>query len=145
MDHNGSTQNRVFTNQFDHAVFDGTFSNTRSVGCNVTQVTDVSVFVSWGTMSLAKWIEMWASRGTTVGIVTEFVDMETSFGIWGVTSDLITDGNWFVFGTLRKVDNTRDTSVTSKNSNYKTELLVTILVYASHFDSKRMIHFPAQR
>ena len=106
-------RDRVNTEQLDQQVLLGTFGNTRAVSGDVTQVTNVSFVVFWGTVSLSKWVEVRTSRGTTVGVVTEGVDVETSQSIWIVTGDFPGDGGWITFSFLFEVNDTRDSLVSS--------------------------------
>ena len=127
VNNNGSTQDRVWTNQLDQGVRDGTFGNTRGISADVTQVTNVSGFVGWGTMGLAKWIEVGTSRGTTVGVVTKLMDVETTLSVWRVTGNLVRNCGWGRFRFLGEVNDTRNTGITSENSNC-TNLLEIIAI-----------------
>lgn len=70
-------------------------------------------FIRWSTVGLGEWVEMRTSRSTTIGVVTEFMDVETSFSVSIVTSDVVGDCCGFVFRSLFKSDGTRDTGVTT--------------------------------
>jgi len=91
----------------------GTLGNTLTVSGDVTQVTDVSLVILWSTVGLGEWVEVRTSRSTTVGVVTEGVDVETSQGVWVVTGDLPGDGGWSRLGLLLEVNDTRDGFVSS--------------------------------
>lgn len=126
VDDNGSTENGGWANQLHQLVGDGALGNTLGIGGNVSQITNVSHLVGWSTVGLAKWVEMWAGRGTTVGVVTKLVDVEPTLRVGIVTSDFVRDRGWLVLGRLLKVDNSTDTSITTQNSNF------TVLVPANN-------------
>jgi len=117
VNNDGSTNDGVGTKQLHQSVLLGTLGDTLGVGGNVTQVTNVSVVIFWGTVLLAKWVEVRTSRGATVGVVTKSVDVETSQSIGVVTSDLPRDGGWVRLGGLLKVDDTTDGFFSSKDGN----------------------------
>lgn len=114
---NGSTDDGVLTEQLDQVVLLGALGNTVGVGGDVTQVTDVSLVVLWGTVVLTGRVEVRTSGSTTVGVVTKGVDVETSQSVSAVTGDLPGDGGWLRFGSLDESNDTVDVLVTSKNSN----------------------------
>ena len=119
MDNNRSANNGVFTEQLDQNVLLGALGDTLRVGGDVTQVANVSVVVFWGTVSLAKWVEVRTSRSATVGVVTKGVDVETSQGIGRVTGDVPADSGWSGLGLLLESNRTGNGLVSSKNSNCK--------------------------
>jgi hypothetical protein len=128
VDNNGSTQDRSWTNQLDQVIRDGTLSDTFSIGLDVTQVTDVSDLVGWGTVGLAEWVEVWTSRGTAVGVVTKLVNVEATLSIDIVTSDLVGDSSWLVLRGLFKANNTGNTGVTTQYSNFVDTLVYIAIV-----------------
>lgn len=115
---NRSTDNGVLTEQLDKGVLLGTLGNTSRIGGDVTQVTNVSGVVLWGTVVLAEWVEVRTSRSTTVGVVTKSVDVETSQSVWLIASDVPRDGGWGRFGFLLESDDTTDRLVSFKNGNW---------------------------
>lgn len=123
---NGSTEDRSWTEQLDQVVSDGTLSDTRGIGLDVTQVTNVSGLIRWGTVGLAEWVEVWTGRGTTVGVVTKLVNVETTLSVRVVTSDFVGNSGWLVLGSLLEVNGTGDTGITTQDSNFMC-VLVCIL------------------
>lgn len=115
VDDNRSTEDWVFTNQFDKQVLLGTFGNTLGVGWDITQVTDVSLVIFWCTVCFAEWVKVRTSRGTTVGVVTKGVDVETSQCVWVVTFNFPWDGGWLGFWSLFKLDNSANGGITSND------------------------------
>lgn len=115
---NRSAKNAVGTNQLHPGILLGSLSNTVRVGGDVSQVSNVSLVVLGSTVLVAKWVEMRASRSTTVGVVTKSVDVETSQGIWIVTSDLPGDGGWVRLGSLLELNDSGNGLVSSYDGNY---------------------------
>lgn len=118
MNNNRSADNSVSTEQLHQKVLLGTLGNTRSIGGDVTQVTNVSVVVLWSTVGLGEWVEVRTSRGTTVGVVTELVNVHTSEGIGVVARDVPRNRGWVGFVLLLEVDNSANLRVSSDNSNW---------------------------
>ncbi|EER35420.1 superoxide dismutase [Candida tropicalis MYA-3404] len=114
MNNNGSTKDVV---NFNQGVFDLTFSNTIGISGNVTQVTNVTDVISWTTVFFTFRVEVRTSRSTTIGVVTELMDVETSQGIWIVTRNFPGDSGWFGFRRLFEVNDTGDFRITSNDSN----------------------------
>lgn len=77
----------MWTEQLDQRVLLGTLGQTGGVGLDVTQVTDVSGVIFWSTVGLTERVEVRTSRGTTVGVVTELVDVEPTQSVRVVTTD----------------------------------------------------------
>lgn len=61
---------------------------------------------------------MRTSRGTTVGVVTELVNVHTSEGIGVVARDVPRNRGWVGFVLLLEVDNSANLRVSSDNSNW---------------------------
>jgi hypothetical protein len=66
-------------------------------------------------MLLAKRIEMRSSRGTTVGIVTELMDVHATLGVGVVACDVVGDGCRGGFGGLLEGDGSLDVGVTAED------------------------------
>lgn len=115
---NGSTEDGGWANQLDQRIMDGALGDTRGVGGDVTQVTNVSDLIGWGTVGLSEWVEVRTGRGATVGVVTKLVDVEPTLGIGIVTSDLVGDGGWLILRNLFETNNTGHTGVTTQDSNF---------------------------
>ena len=62
---------------------------------------------------------MRTSRGTAVRIVTELMDVETSFGVGIIAADVVGDGGGTGFGRLLKGHGPRDFRVSSKDGDYR--------------------------
>ncbi|KAH3683167.1 hypothetical protein WICPIJ_005864 [Wickerhamomyces pijperi] len=67
----------------------------------------------WSTVGLTEWVEVRTSRGTTVSVVTEFMNVETTFSVSIVTGDFVRNGGWFVFRDLFKGNSTGNTGITT--------------------------------
>lgn len=114
---NRSTKNAVGTNQLHPGILLGTLGNTVRVSRNVTQISNVSLVILRGTVVVTKWVEVRTSGSTTVGVVTKSVNVETSQGIWIVTSDLPGDGGWVRLGGLLEMDDSGNGFVSSYDGN----------------------------
>lgn len=114
---NRSSKNGVGTNQLDKSILLGTLGNTLRVSDDVTQVTNVSVLVLWGTMGLTKGVEVGAGGSTAVGVVTKSVDVETSQGVRVISGDFPGNNRGLCLGGLLERDDTGDFLVTSDNCN----------------------------
>lgn len=119
VDNNSSAENGVLTKKGDELVSLGALGNTISIGLDVTHVTNMAGLVLGGAVSKTEGVEMGASRGATVGVVTELVNMEASEGIGIVTSDLPGDGGGLRSRGLLKSNQARDGGVSTNNSDYK--------------------------
>ena len=64
---------------------------------------------------LAKRIEMRAGRGTTVGVVTELMDVHATLGIGVVARDVVGDGCWGGLGGLLEGDSSLNVGVTAED------------------------------
>jgi hypothetical protein len=67
-----------------------------------------------------------SSRGATVGIVTELVDVHATLSTWVVAGDVPGDGSWGGLVGLLEVDGTLDTLVTFDLCNCRAELAWTL-------------------
>ena len=64
---------------------------------------------------LAKGVEMRAGRGTTVGVVTELMDVHATLGVGVVACDVVGDGCWGGLGGLLEGDGSLDVGVTAED------------------------------
>lgn len=64
---------------------------------------------------LAKGIEMRSGRGTTVGVITELMDVHATFGVGVVACDVVGDGCWGGLGGLLEGDGSLDVGVTAED------------------------------
>lgn len=73
-------ENALLANQLDVLVLDCSLSISLRICLEVTQVTDVSVLIFWGTVLLAMWVEVRSSACAAVGVVTELMDVHATLG-----------------------------------------------------------------
>lgn len=118
VDNHRSANDRVGTKQLHQKVLSGALGHARSVGGDVAQVANVSVVVLWGTVGLGEGVEVRASRGATVGVVTKLVDVHASQRVGIIARDVPRDGGWVVFVFLFEVDNSANLRISSDNSNW---------------------------
>ena len=64
---------------------------------------------------LAEGVEMRAGRGTTVGVVTELMNVHATFGVGVVARDVVGDGCWGGLGGLLEGDGSLDVGVTAED------------------------------
>lgn len=117
MDNNSTSNDRVGTNQLDLQVLLGSTRASIGISGNVSQVSNVSVFVFGGTVLLTKGVEVGASRSASVGVVTKLVNVESTESIGIIASNVPAHSGVIVFRGLLKVNSTLDIRVSSKNSD----------------------------
>jgi hypothetical protein len=119
VDNNGSTNDAVGSNKLDQRVSDRALGIALTISLHVSKVTDMTGLVRRSTMGLVVRVEVRASGGAAVGVVTEGVDVESSLGVGIVASDVPGDGSRGRLGLLLEDDGTGDLGVTSENAHYK--------------------------
>lgn len=127
MDDQSAAQNGLGTNQLDKAVLLGAVGVTLSIGLEVTKVTDMTVRVSRSTVVLAEGVEVRASGGAAVGVVTELVNVESTLSVGVVAGNVPGDGGRGTLGSLLEGDGAGDLSVTTEDSNWKETKVVSEL------------------
>ena len=70
---------------------------------------------------LAEGVEMRAGRGTTVGVVTELMDVHATLGVGVVACDVVGDGCWGGLGGLLEGDGSLDVGVTAEDCDCEVE------------------------
>lgn len=77
----GSADDRVGTDKRELRIADLDLGDTRGVGLEVAQVTDVPNFSGSVTVGGTGRVEVRTGGGAAVGVVTELVDVEASLGV----------------------------------------------------------------
>jgi len=117
MDNNSPSQDAVRTNQLDDAINQRSPGNSMVVGLDVSQVTRMPVSVGGGAVSVSKGVEVRTSRGTSVGVVAELVDVHATGSVDVRVLDLVLDGGGSVLAILGEPDDARDAGITADDSN----------------------------
>jgi len=117
VDDNSAADDALGANQLDEAVRNGALGVALGVGLDVAQVADVTGVIGRGTVSLAVGVEVRASGGAAVGVVTEGVDVETALGVRVVAGQVVSDNGGGRLGGLLEGNGTRHLGVTADNSN----------------------------
>jgi len=69
-------------------------------------------------MGLAEGIKMRTRRSTSVGVVTELVDVHATQGVRVIASDIVGDSGGRVFALLLESDGSSDVRVSADDSDY---------------------------
>lgn len=111
----GSADDRVRPNERELRVGDLNLGDTRTVGLEVTQVTNVPDLGSSVTVGGTGGVEVGTGGGTAVRVVTELVDMETSLGVGVHVLDFTRNGDGTASRLLGEGDDTLDGGVALEN------------------------------
>ena len=117
VDNDGSTDDAVRANQLDKRVGDRALSISLAIGLQVSEVSNVTGLVRGSTVGLVVRVEVRTSGSASVGVITEGVDVESSFGVGIVTGDVPGDGGRGRFGLLLEDDGAGDLRVTAENAH----------------------------
>jgi hypothetical protein len=118
MDNNGSTENGVLAKERNELVGLGALGSALSVSLNVAKVTDMADLILRSTVGLAKGVKVGAGRSAAIGVVTKLVNVETTESIGIVALDIPRDGGRGLSRSLLKSNDTRDSRISSNNSDY---------------------------
>lgn len=117
VDDDGSANDGVRAKEGEALVGNVDGSNTVAVSLDITEVTNVPLRVRGSTVVLAVGVEVGTGRGTAVGVVSKFVDVEASLGVGVEVLDVTRNGNGSTLLLLGEGDNTGDGGVTLEDSN----------------------------
>lgn len=117
VDNDGSADDAMGANQLDKGVGDRALGISLAIGLQVSEVSNVTSLVRGSTMGLVVRVEVRASGSASVGVITEGVDVESSFGVGIVTSDVPGDGGGSRLGLLLEDDGAGDLGVTTENAH----------------------------
>ncbi|KAH8711077.1 hypothetical protein HC256_007906 [Beauveria bassiana] len=109
--------NAVRANQLDVAVLNGALGVALGVRLNVAEITNVADGVRGSAVGLAVRVEVRASRGAAVGVVTKGVDVEAALRVGVVARDVPGDGGGSRLGLLLKGDSTGNLGVATKDTD----------------------------
>lgn len=112
------TQDALGADQLDELVLHRADGVALSVGLEVTKVTDVADFILGGTVGLAEGVEVGASRGAAVGVVSELVDVEGTVSVGIVAADVPGDVGGGALVGLFEGDGAGDLGVTTEDGNF---------------------------
>jgi hypothetical protein len=110
-------QDALSTDELHQLVLLGANGVTLGIGLEVAKVTDVTLVVLGSTVGLAEGVEVRASGGAAVGVVTELVDVEATLSVGVVASDVPGDGGGGVLVGLLESDSAGDLRVSTDNSD----------------------------
>jgi hypothetical protein len=108
---NGSTDDGVRADEREVRVGDLNLGDTRAVGLEVAQVTNVPNLGSSVTVSGTGRVEVGTSGSAPVRVVAELVNVETSLGVGVHVLDLTRDGDGTAGGLLGEGDHALDGGV----------------------------------
>lgn len=94
MNNNGSSQNGIDSEKLYKTVLFDTFGNPGRISGNVSQVSNVSLVSFWSSVVFLKRVKVRTGRSASVGVVTEFVNMEPSQGIGIVSLNFPRNCGW---------------------------------------------------
>jgi hypothetical protein len=113
----------VGSDQLDDRVLNASLSDGVGVGGDVSEVTSVAVLISGSTVGFSVGVEVSTGGGTTVGVVTELVDVHSTLSVGIDVLDLVLDDGRSGLVLLGELDNTGNTGVTTEDSDYTGSLL----------------------
>lgn len=91
----GAADDVVDSAQRDLFVGNVDLGDAASVGLNVSQVANVTNGRVWSSVFQLGWVEVRPSRGASVGVVAELMDVE-AVRSWRQSAHFSSDGNWTV-------------------------------------------------
>lgn len=112
---NGSTNDRVRADEREVRVGNLNLGNTRTIGLEVTQVTNVPDFGSSVTVGGTGGVEVGTGGSAAVRVVTELVDVEASLGVGVHVLDFTRNGDGATSRLLGEGDDTLDGGVALEN------------------------------
>jgi len=118
VDDNSTTDNALWTNQFDELVSDRALAIALAICLEVAQIAYMTGLIRWSTVCLAKRVEVGAGGCAPVCVVTELVDVHATLSIGVIASDVPCDGGGGSLGFLLEGNGAADLRVTSNGCNY---------------------------
>jgi len=88
VNNDSATKNALWADQLDVLVSDGALAIALAVGLEVAEVTDVTLRVGGCAVSLAVWVEVRASAGASVGVVTKGVNVHATLSVGIIAADV---------------------------------------------------------
>lgn len=117
VDDDGSADDGMRADEGEYRVTDLNLGDTRGIGLEVTQVTDVPNFGGSVTVGGTGRVEVGTSGGATVGVVAELVDVEASLGVGVHVLDFTRDSDGTAGGFLSEGYDTLDRGVSLENGD----------------------------
>jgi hypothetical protein len=117
VDDNGAADNALGSDELDELVGHRALSIALAIGLEVAKVTNVADLVGGSTMVLAMGVEMGASRGAAVGVVTKGVDVEAALGIGVVAGNIPGDDGRGALALLLEDDGAGHLGVTTEDAD----------------------------